>query len=99
VKKTYRVKTFMNGGSQAIRIPAIARFEGDEVELTYDTETELVTLKGINPKSALTKLVESWQGQPEDSSAEWDELLGLISDLRAREGSKERMARLEELFK
>lgn len=99
MKKTFRVKTFMNGGSQAIRIPAIARFEGDEVELTYDTETESVTLKGINPKSALTELVESWQGQPEDSSAEWDELLGLISDLRAREGSKERMARLEELFK
>ena len=95
----FRVKTFMNGGSQAIRIPAIARFEGDEVELTYDTETELLTLKGINPKSALTKLVESWQGQPEDSSSEWDELLGLISDLRAREGLKERMARLEELFK
>lgn len=99
MKKIFRVKTFMNGGSQAIRIPAIARFEGDEVELTYDTETESVTLKGINPKSALTELVESWQGQPEDSSAEWDELLGLISDLRAREGSKERMARLEELFK
>ncbi len=99
MKKIFRVKTFMNGGSQAIRIPAIARFEGDEVELTYDTETESVTLKGINPKSALTELVESWQGQPADSSAEWDELLGLISDLRAREGSKERMARLEELFK
>jgi virulence-associated protein VagC len=99
MKKTFRVKTFMNGGSQAIRIPAIARFEGDEVELTYDTETELVTIKDIPPKSALTKLIESWKDRPEDNSAEWDEMLAFIQEMKSRPRSEERMKRIEELFK
>lgn len=99
MKKTFRVKTFMNGGSQAIRIPAIARFEGDEVELTYDTETELVTIKDIPPKSALTKLIESWAGQPYDDDPAFDEWLAWIEEKRSRGHSEERMKRIEELFK
>lgn len=99
MKKTFRVKTFMNGGSQAIRIPAIARFEGDEVELTYDTETELVTIKDIPPKSALARLIESWKDRPEDNSPEWDEMLAAIEANRRHETAEEFMKRMEERFK
>lgn len=99
MKKTFRVKTFMNGGSQAIRIPAIARFEGDEVELTYDTETELVTIKDIPPKSALTKLVESWAELPYNDDPAFDEWLAFIEESRERVSAKEFIKRLDERLK
>lgn len=99
MKKTFRVKTFMNGGSQAIRIPVIARFEGDEVELTYDTETELVTIKDIPPKSALTKLIESWAELPYEDDPAIDEWLASIEKRRNEGHSEERLKRIEELFK
>ena len=99
MKKTFRVKTFMNGGSQAIRIPAIARFEGDEVELTYDTETELVTIKDIPPKSALTKLIESWKDLPYDDDPAIDEWLASIEENRTYETAEEFLKRMEERFR
>lgn len=40
-----RAKLFMNGNSQAVRIPAEMRFDGDEVLLEYDPVTHAVTLR------------------------------------------------------
>ena len=37
-------KLFMNGRSQAVRLPAEFRFEGDEVEIRRDPETGEVIL-------------------------------------------------------
>lgn len=39
-----RAKLFRNGGSQAVRLPAEFRFEGDEVYITRDEATGDVTL-------------------------------------------------------
>lgn len=39
-----RAKLFMNGGSQAVRLPADFRFEGQEVEIRRDPATGDVTL-------------------------------------------------------
>jgi antitoxin VapB len=39
-----KAKIFRNGGSQAVRLPAEFRFEGDEVYITRDESTGDVTL-------------------------------------------------------
>ena len=39
-----RAKLFMIGGSQAVRLPAEFRFEGDEVEIRRDSVTGDVVL-------------------------------------------------------
>ena len=39
-----RAKLFMIGGSQAVRLPAEFRFEGDEVEIRRDSVTGEVVL-------------------------------------------------------
>ena len=42
--ETRIAKLFMNGASQAVRLPADFRFEGDEVYVTRDNKTGDVTL-------------------------------------------------------
>ena len=39
-----RAKLFMIGGSQAVRLPAEFRFEGDEIEIRRDSITGEVVL-------------------------------------------------------
>ena len=39
-----KAKLFMTGGSQAVRLPAEFRFEGDEVDIRRDSETGDVVL-------------------------------------------------------
>lgn len=41
-----KAKLFMNGGSQAVRLPAEFRFEGDEVDIRKDPKTGEVILSG-----------------------------------------------------
>jgi len=41
---THLAKLFMNGGSQAVRLPAKFRFEGSEVEIRRDEATGEVIL-------------------------------------------------------
>jgi antitoxin VapB len=44
-----RAKLFMNGRSQAVRLPAAFRFEGNEVEIEKDPETGAVVLRPLRP--------------------------------------------------
>ena len=42
-----RAKLFRNGRSQAVRLPAVCRFEGSEVEVQHDPSTGVVTLTPV----------------------------------------------------
>jgi antitoxin VapB len=42
--KTHVAKLFKNGASQAVRLPAEFRFEGDEVYISRDPKTQNVIL-------------------------------------------------------
>lgn len=64
VKKTVKVKTFMNGGSQAIRIPAECRFDDPEVYLTYDTETGVVTINKSGSSGSIEDLLDYFEANP-----------------------------------
>lgn len=44
MSETRKVKLFRNGASQAVRLPAEFRFDGDEVYATRDERTGDVTL-------------------------------------------------------
>lgn len=97
MKKTFRVKTFMNGGSQAIRIPAIARFLGDEVLLTYDTETAVVTLEGIPEEPNLLNLLDEWAKQPPLPDELWETFEANLAELNAEVSPEEAIASAREL--
>jgi len=64
VKKTIKVKTFMNGGSQAIRIPAECRFDDPEVYLTYDTETGTVSINKSGSAESIDELLDYFVANP-----------------------------------
>jgi len=67
-----RAKLFMTGGSQAVRLPAEFRFDGDEVEIRRDSETGNVVL---------SKPIASW-----DEYFEWVRTLDLPDEfLRERD--------------
>ncbi len=44
-------KVFMNGGSQAIRIPAAMRFDTDEVRISFDEESGTVLIRPMDKAS------------------------------------------------
>ena len=44
-------KVFMNGGSQAIRIPAAMRFDTDEVRISFDEESGAVVIRPMDKES------------------------------------------------
>jgi antitoxin VapB len=62
-----KAKLFTTGGSQAVRLPAEFRFEGDEVEIRRDADTGDVVL---------SKPIASW-----DEYFDWVRTLDLPSDL------------------
>jgi antitoxin VapB len=67
-----KAKLFTTGGSQAVRLPAEFRFEGDEVEIRRDPLTGDVVL---------SKPIASW-----DEYFDWVRTLDLASDfLRERD--------------
>ena len=70
-----RAKLFMIGGSQAVRLPAEFRFEGDEVEIRRDSVTGEVVL---------SRPVASW-----DEYFDWVRTLDLPSDLLRERGQPE----------
>lgn len=49
-----KAKLFANGGSQAVRLPAACRFEGDAVEIERDPATGVVILRPLRPS------VQAW---------------------------------------
>ena len=62
-----KAKLFTTGGSQAVRLPAEFRFEGDEVEIRRDAVTGDVVL---------SKPIASW-----DEYFDWVRTLDLPNDL------------------
>ena len=62
-----KAKLFRTGGSQAVRLPAEFRFEGDEVDIRRDTMTGDVVL---------SKPIASW-----DEYFTWVQTLKLPQDL------------------
>lgn len=44
-KEIIQSKAFMNGGSQAVRIPAKWRFDSDELEIEYDEASKTVMIR------------------------------------------------------
>ena len=46
-----RAKLFLNGRSQAVRLPAEFRFEGTEVEVHRDLESGAVVLTPVRPSA------------------------------------------------
>lgn len=56
--ETRIAKLFKNGASQAVRLPANFRFEGDEVFATRDPVTGNVTLSSQPGASAWARFVE-----------------------------------------
>lgn len=52
-------KLFMNGRSQAVRLPAEFRFDGDEVLIRRDEKTGDIILSGMNARrKAWTEFLE-----------------------------------------
>jgi len=64
MQKTIMVKPFMNGGSQAVRIPAECRFDSAEIFLTFDTETGTVTLNRAGSEDSISALLDSFLANP-----------------------------------
>jgi len=64
-----KAKLFMNGGSQAVRLPAEFRFEGDEVDVRRDPVTGDVVI---------SKPQQSW-----DEYFDWVRRLDLPRDFMA----------------
>jgi antitoxin VapB len=62
-----KAKLFMTGGSQAVRLPAEFRFEGDEVDVRRDSVTGDVVL---------SKPIASW-----DEYFDWVRTLDLPNDV------------------
>jgi hypothetical protein len=63
MSKQYRVKPFTNGGSQAIRIPAEFRFEGDVI-IEQNPVTKELLLRGLSTKP-FARLLEVIAQNPE----------------------------------
>lgn len=66
--ETRTAKLFKNGASQAVRLPADFRFDGDEVFATRDPVTGNVTLSSQPGASAWTRFFElaaSVEAEPE----------------------------------
>jgi antitoxin VapB len=64
-----KAKLFMNGGSQAVRLPAEFRFDGDEVDVRRDPVTGNVVI---------SKPMQSW-----DDYFDWVRTLHLPDDFMA----------------
>ena len=51
-------KVFMNGGSQAIRIPAAMRFDTDEVRISFDEESGTVLIRPMDKESMKAAFID-----------------------------------------
>jgi len=75
-------KLFRNGGSQAVRLPAEFRFEGDEVYVRRDKATGDVILSTNSPVTSWQELFTEFDSHdipPED----WDELARIMDEIVA----------------
>ena len=59
-------KLFVNGGSQAVRLPKAFRFEGaSEVVLTREGERVIMTPRKLAPIERLLNVIGKFEGFPE----------------------------------
>lgn len=75
-------KLFRNGGSQAVRLPAEFRFEGDEVYVTQNEETGDVILSSTGRKTSWQELFAQFDSHdipPEDQ----DEFATIMDEIVA----------------
>ncbi|HEU0165252.1 MAG TPA: AbrB/MazE/SpoVT family DNA-binding domain-containing protein [Thermomicrobiales bacterium] len=93
-------KLFQNGGSQAVRLPAEFRFEGDEVFISRDATTGAVILSDHAQPSTWADFIafrDSFKISDEERD-EFDRVMNDIIDERARDTGAERDAYLDKLF-
>ena len=67
-------KLFMNGGSQAVRIPAKWKFDSDTVELTFDPENRTIRISNQTreeAKAAFIALVKSLTEEEREEIKNW----------------------------
>jgi antitoxin VapB len=67
-------RLFMNGGSQAVRIPAKWKFESEVVELTFNPETGKVCISSQTreeAKAAFIALVKSLSEEEREEIKNW----------------------------
>lgn len=67
-------KVFMNGGSQAVRIPAEFRFESDRVRISYDEKLGAVIIQQISGEEAKLAFIEELRSMTPTEKAELKEL-------------------------
>jgi len=68
-------RLFMNGGSQAVRIPAKWKFESEVVELTFNPETGNVCISSQTreeAKAAFIALVKSLSEEEREEIKNWE---------------------------
>lgn len=63
-------KVFMNGGSQAVRIPAEMRFDSDQVVITFDEKTRAVTIRPISADERKAAFIHSLRNASANERAE-----------------------------
>jgi virulence-associated protein VagC len=73
-------KVFMNGGSQAVRIPAEMRFDTDEVIVSFDRETRAVTIRPISADERKAAFLQSMRSASSAERAELENSFGLKKD-------------------
>lgn len=83
-----RAKLFRNGRSQAVRLPAVCRFEGSEVEVQHDPRTGVVTLTPVrsSPLAWLRRRGELLDADPSAASS----FAAVFADLEQVEPPMER---------
>lgn len=67
-------KLFMNGGSQAIRIPAEMRFAGEQVRISYNKEFEAVVITKITREELKQQFIRELREASEEEKAELSKL-------------------------
>ena len=71
-------KLFRNGGSQAVRLPAEFRFEGDEVYVTRDEKTGDVILSDKGRKAFWQDLFARLDSVPQEERDEFARIMDEI---------------------
>jgi antitoxin VapB len=85
-------KVFMNGGSQAIRIPAAMRFDTDEVRISFDEESGTVLIRPMDKESMKASFIHQVKALTKE---ERDEIKAMA---RKRDTSKARINKDVALF-
>jgi virulence-associated protein VagC len=63
-------KMFMNGGSQAIRIPAAMRVETEQVRISCDPVTRIITIEPMNREAMKAAFIAMVKSLTEEERAE-----------------------------